>query len=412
VNWNFPFILASIVVASVVPVGASPPGNIALSHSRLNSQFDLKGGFGIADPYDNNSPCTVIIYGMVVQSSAGIPFYYAVEGKNQPQYLQDVVPLSGMGRTLANTGVRAQSYMDHEATDYDVAINLKGPAVGISNLRPLLYQPPQSNPSQPHYYTAGLPLGIPCPLPGSGPGTLWLVWSGVNWHSVELSIATELDLCTQRIFSSNSPGCLPFLFLSNPFRLIGATCGDGNPTTADWGFPSFIHDYTDGKGKQFAGMPWDTLGMKNDGIFCPEFYHAHDYTSLLYYADWSPYHVAPFELIPYASLVHPGSGTGYAVICWELNYFDFSDSLNPPRLERVHAHNWKLVLDLDDFGSPLKWVDALQTHFGGHQVGDAGSGITVALRGVYSMDAGSFGENGDACPDYATYEWPKPAPLV
>ncbi|MCA1818994.1 MAG: hypothetical protein LC620_02900, partial [Halobacteriales archaeon] len=138
------------------------------------SSVDFKDGVGIADPADQNNPCTSLLLG----------------GRGYQ-------PLSGQW-------------------DQDIGINLNGPGFGISKLSPPLS--PTFVPSGPPEYTnwipnsAGIPLGLSCPLPGSptpsGDHTLWLIWSGMNWRSIEGHSITLINLCTQNIVRSRSPGCL------------------------------------------------------------------------------------------------------------------------------------------------------------------------------------------------------------
>ncbi|MCA1812265.1 MAG: hypothetical protein LC623_09700, partial [Halobacteriales archaeon] len=161
-------------------------------------------------------------------------------------------------------------------------------------------------------------------------------------------------------------------------------------------------DYTDGKGKYLGGVPFDTLGFKNDMIKCTVRRSA-NYTDTI--QDFTAGGAGQtFDIIRNAAVVLPGSGTTYMAVCWQITYLNFSDPLNPTT-NLAQAHDWKLIIDLNDLGAPASWLAALQLHYGGQQPGDNGIGATTALRGFYSDDAGyskgaTTGQNGPGpCPN-------------
>ncbi|MCA1811368.1 MAG: hypothetical protein LC623_05085, partial [Halobacteriales archaeon] len=176
-------------------------------------------------------------------------------------------------------------------------------------------------------------------------------------------------------------------------------------------------DYTDGKGKYLAGLPFDTLGLKNDMINCPV-RRSIDYTNTI--QDFTAGGASQtFDIIKNEAVVTAGSGTTYMAICWRIAYLDFSNPLAPTS-EMAQTHDWKLILDLNDAGGSAGWLSALQLHYGGQQPGDSGIGATTALRGFYSDDAGysngvSDGQNGPGpCtngPSYLT-KLKEPSPLI
>ncbi|MCA1811656.1 MAG: hypothetical protein LC623_06555 [Halobacteriales archaeon] len=313
-----------------MPVGAGVPGHVSTTFEFLvASYFDFKDGVGIADPSDQNNPCTAVLLG-----------------------LRASPPISETWEADQNMGT-----------------NLNGPAQGISNLSPPLAAVGGWLPS-----SSGINLGVACPLPGSGSGNLWVVWSGANWRSAEHDSSAQINLCTQQTFPSSSPGCLALP--GSNLKLWVSAC-----TSA-----SFDHDYMDGKGKYLNGVPFDQLAMKNQKIRCaPD--HSHNYTSTVQsFGSGSASQTS--DLITNDVVVHTGSGTRYMAVCWRVDYLDFSNPLVPVSLV-ANAHDWKLVIDLSD--DPANIAAAIVVHYGGAQTGDGGIGpATAALRGFYDQS----GDNG------------------
>jgi hypothetical protein len=375
-------LLAATMLAAPIAV-AQPPGNWSVTIEDLHtSSVDLKDGFGIADPYQNN-PCTYLIPGLRVSQ-----------------------PLRGTWEVDQNMGT-----------------NLNGPGAGVDQFLPGLGPVPGSN------FTAsrGYNLGIPCPLPGSPfpPANLWLVWSGMNWRSAEAASSARLSLCSQKTFPSSSPGCLAVPDSQN--RLWASAC--------NWNEANFGADYDDGKGKYLGGAPFDALGFKSDQIKCNSKPHGpvnqgntawkgtRDYTNTI--QDFSSGGASQtFDLIKNEAVVPNGFGPAYMAVCWDMQYLDFSknDPVTgfPPLRVRALTHDWKLILDVGlggkKQGGVSELVDALQAHYGGQQVGDQYSPFpNVAMRGFYSQDSGNpkgtdfktgatgvVGENGFPCKGPAT----------
>ncbi|MCA1811315.1 MAG: hypothetical protein LC623_04805, partial [Halobacteriales archaeon] len=343
---------------------AQPPGNYSVTFESLTaSYFDFKDGVGIADPTDQNNPCTALLLGL--------------RGTQPPAETWDV--------------------------DQNMGTNLNGPAFGIA---PLIGPMSPAGGWLPD--SGGLNLGFPCPPQlGSGGGNLWLVFSGMNWRSAQADSATNLYLCSQMTFTSSSPGCLAVPDANMHLWVSACTSAES---------ASFSHDYTDGKGKYLAGLPFDTLGLKNDMINCPV-RRSIDYTNTI--QDFTAGGASQtFDIIKNDAVVTAGSGTTYMAICWRITYLNFSDPLAPTS-EMAQTHDWKLILDLNDAGGPAGWLSTLQLHYGGQQPGDSGIGATTALRGFYSDDAGysnsvSDGQNGPGpCtngPSYLT-KLKEPSPL-
>ncbi|MCA1810950.1 MAG: hypothetical protein LC623_02940 [Halobacteriales archaeon] len=325
-------------------------GHIALTTEDLAvSSFDFKGGAGIVDPTDAGNPCTVRLLG---------------------------------ARGLATAPSLA---------DPDLGINANGPGAGISNLAPPLTPIPAGWLAG----GAGMDLGEACPIPGAGPGDLWLAWSGVNWRSVEADSSSQMSLCTQETFVASSPGCLPVP--GSGLALYVSAC-EGT---------TFGHDYTDGRGRETGGQPYDTLAMMSQSIRCMPT-HSHDYTWTV--QDFgSGIASQGHDLIKNEAIVHIGAGSRYMAICWSVDYLDFSDPLSPMSGVAT-AHDWKLILDLGDPGGAAGIAGALLRHFGGAQGGDGGFGpSTQALRGLSDQS----GNNGfGPCQSGIAPEAKKPTPLV
>jgi hypothetical protein len=388
---NTTMILAAAFLATglAMPALASPPGHYSITFEYVTaSYFDFKDGVGIADPNDQNNPCTRLLLGLQI-----------------PQPIAETWEV-----------------------DQNMGTNLNGPGVGISNLVPPLAAVGGWLPA-----SGGVDLGIPCPLPGSGPGNLWLVWSGMNWRSAQAGSSAGINLCTQQTFASSSPGCLA---VPGPnLALLASACGDqvGEDISGDDGVPltnlidyttvTFGHDYTDAKGKYLGGLPFDTLAMKNDQISCPV-RHSHDYTDTV--QDFAAGSAGQtFDIIKNEAVVHDGDGSTYMAVCWSIDYVDFTNPLAPVNLV-AQTHDWKLILDLEmqedeelfdflDFDDLVDFAALFQLHYGGQQAGDGGvGGATVALRGFYSDDATGAGQNGfGPCPTSASLpEGKKPSPLV
>ncbi|MFO1534627.1 MAG: hypothetical protein ABR586_03075 [Thermoplasmatota archaeon] len=345
-----------------VPAFAAPPGNYSITFEYVTaSYFDFKDGVGIADPADQNNPCTALLLG-----------------------LRGIQPLAETWEVDQNMGT-----------------NLNGPGVGISNLVPPLAAVGGWLPA-----SGGIDVGVDCPIPGSPVSTpgddhsLWLVWSGVNWRSAQADSSTQISLCTQQTFASSSPGCLAIP--TNNMLLIAAACANGGAT--------FGHDYTDQKGKYLAGTPFDTLALKNDQIFCATRSSA-NYTNTV--QDFTAGGASQtFDIIKNEAVVNNLSGSTYMAVCWRIDYIDFSNPLAPVNLQ-AQTHDWKLILDL---GSPAGFQAALSLHYGGAQTGDVGTGpATVALRGFYSDDSTGAGQNGfGPCPltGSGAPGGKKPSPLI
>ncbi|MCA1811049.1 MAG: hypothetical protein LC623_03445, partial [Halobacteriales archaeon] len=253
------------------------------------------------------------------------------------------------------------------------------------------------------------------------PHNLWLVWSGLNWRSAQADSSATLTLCSQKTFASSSPGCLAIP--DNRMHLWVSACPDPVLLTT-----TFAHNYTDGKGKYLGGVPFDTLGLKNDQIKCTPRRNI-NYTDTI--QDFTAGGAAQtFDIIKNEAVVTTGSGTTYMAVCWQIGYLNFSDPLNPTS-HLAQAHDWKLIIDLAD--TPAHIVASLLLHYGGQQAGDNGNGVngitvgpvTIGLRGFYSDDAGNYnnnkagganpGQNGpgpcDNGPQYLT-KAKKPAPVI
>jgi hypothetical protein len=363
------FFMAAMVV---LPVTAQPPGNVSITFEFLfASDADFKDGIGIADPNDQNSPCTVRQFGARVSQ-----------------------PATGTWDLDQNMGT-----------------NLNGPAVGISNLVPPLAPVGGWLPA-----SGGIDTNVACPIPGSptvGDHSLWLVWSGMNWRTFDQESWATLRLCTQKTFSSSSPGCLALPDAS--LRLWATACAPGSD--------SFSAHYLDGKGKYLGGVPFDTLLFKNDALACTAA-HSHDYTNTI--QDFTAGGAAQtFKYVKNEAVVHAGSvaaqslGTRsatYMTVCWQATYLNFSDPLNPTT-NLAQTHDWKLIWDLTSIpvaGSPGV-VTAVTEHYFGKLARDGShaGGNTVAMRGFYSDDAGATGQNGfGSCTSGTLPEAKKPAPLI
>jgi hypothetical protein len=371
-----PALLAAVLAASALaaPAFAAPPGHVSLSWDVfVLSSADYKDGVGIADPADRNNPCTFLITGTRIDTMHPLGEWQTDRTPNPVD--QPVEALYWKG-------------------DLRIGTNLNGPGVGISNLVPPLTPVGGWLPA-----SGGINLGVACPIPQSGPGALWLVWSGVNWRSFEDEMFAELHLCTLQI---QIIGCWPES--TDGYTLIASACSNGGAT--------FTHDYTDAKGKELGGVPWDLLGFKNDQILCTP-RHSHDYTSTVVNFGLG-YVSQAYDRIKTEAMVHAGSGTTYIAVCWVVDYVDFSNPLAPVELT-AQTHDWKLILDVNDPAGPAGWAAALQLHFGGQQAGDSSVGAnTVALRGIYSESPTSAGQNGfGPCPFSAPLpEAKKPAPIV
>ncbi|MCA1811988.1 MAG: hypothetical protein LC623_08265, partial [Halobacteriales archaeon] len=336
--------------------GGTGPGHVAKTfETTVASSVDFKGGVGIEDPDNPDSACTAALLG--------------VRGSQ---------PVSKAWEADQNLGT-----------------NLNGPGFGISNLVPLL-SPVPGHPSQ-----GGINLGIACPIPGSDPGNLWLIWSGMNWRSIEADSSTQINLCTQQTFASSSPGCLAVP--GSNLDLIVSACGSlkGPATT-------FGHNYLDGRGKEVNGLPFDTLAMKNQAISCTPI-DSVDYTGTVQsFGGGSASQT--FERIKNEAVVHAGAGTRYMAICWSIDYVDFTNPLAPLSLVAT-AHDWKLIIDVGDPAGVAGIAAAIVTHYGAAQAGDGGVGpATTALRGFYDFS----GDNGfGPCPGWAPAPaTKKPSPLI
>ncbi|MCA1812025.1 MAG: hypothetical protein LC623_08460 [Halobacteriales archaeon] len=341
-------VAAFVVGAFAMPASAQPPGNYSITFEFLTtSYFDFKDGVGIADPADQNNPCTALLLG-----------------------LRGIQPLAETWEVDQNMGT-----------------NLNGPGISEGNLVPPLTPAGGWLPN-----SGGINTGVACPIPGSptppAAHSLWLIWSGVNWRSVEADSAANLFLCTQKTFASSSPGCLAVP--DNQMYLWASACVGFSPASGTF----FGHDYTDGKGKYLGGVPFDLLGFKNDMINCPMRRNI-DYTDTI--QDFTAGGAAQtFDIIKNEAVVSAGTGTTYMAVCWQITYLNFSDPLNPTT-NLAQAHDWKLIIDLSDPGAPSSWLAALLLHYGGAQPGDVGFGpATAALRGFYSDDATGAGQNGFA----------------
>ncbi|MFO1534469.1 MAG: hypothetical protein ABR586_02265, partial [Thermoplasmatota archaeon] len=262
-------------------VTAQPPGNYSITFEFLvASYFDFKDGVGIADPGDENNPCTALLLG-----------------------LRGIQPLAETWEVDQNMGT-----------------NLDPGDASAPDLTPLV--PPLAPLGGWLPNSVGINLGIACPIPGSptppAAHPLWLAWSGVNWHSAEADSSTQISLCTQQTFPSSSPGCLAIP--DNQMHLWASACTSAAAAT-------FGHDYTDGKGKYLGGVPFDTLGFKNDMIKCTVRRSA-NYTDTI--QDFTAGGAGQtFDIIRNAAVVLPGSGTTYMAVCWQITYLNFSDPLNP-----------------------------------------------------------------------------------
>lgn len=396
-----PMILAAVLVASamVAPVAADPPGNWSLTFEfMIFSYFDFKEGAGIYDSgdpdHDSIPPSTVCILKLL--------------GLRIPQ------PIS----------------ITYEG-DQNMGTNLNGPAIGISDLG--LGKP------------GGIDTDVPCPTQIGGTGfDIFITFHGMNWRAYEHDSSANLFLCTQKVFASSSPGCLA---IPNNKMLLWASACDVRRVF-------FGADYTDGKGKHFAGQPYDTLLMKSDMIKCdsdgdPTNGIDNNWDRTINYTDTIQDFTAggagqTFDLIKNEAVVPAGGkatetnpykggkpkgdtnvNTAYMAVCWQMSYLNFSDPLNPtPGL--AQTHDWKLIKDLQGFlkdlynldklaSDPesyldnlnqhiLKWQLALDRHYGGAITGDNDIplGSNTGLRGFYSQDAGNpkapgAGQNGFPC---------------
>jgi hypothetical protein len=401
-------VAAFVAGALAMPATAMPQGHYSITFEYITtSYFDFKDGVGIADPADQDNPCTLLLLG-----------------------LRGIQPI-------------AETW----EVDQNMGLNLNGPAVGISNLVPPLAwaggAQGSEDPNHPDWIanSGGIPTPFDCPIPGSpvstlgDPHNLWLVWSGVNWRSAQSDSSTEIHLCTQKTFPSSSPGCLPIPDSQN--RLWASAC--------NWNEANFGADYTDGKGKYLGGQPFDLLGLQSDQMKCNKKPHslanqANDgWKRTVNYTDTiqgyeSNLAYQTFDIIKNAAVVQQGDGPVYMAVCWDIVYYDFSknDPVTnmPPLRARALTHDWKLILDVGlggkKGGGPQEIIDALQAHYGGQQAGDQYVGGTnVALRGFYSDDAGNpkgtdfkggtgvVGENGFPCKGPAgTPDAKKPSPII
>ncbi|MFO1534217.1 MAG: hypothetical protein ABR586_00985 [Thermoplasmatota archaeon] len=344
----------ALAACGALPAAAGPPGNVVYSWRALAGPSpDLKDGAGVVDPTDAANPCTTLLHGAQTQTG--------------PQ-----------GDWPAHLGI---------------ATNLDGPAVGVSRLSPPLAPAGGWLPG-----SGGVPLGIPCPLPGSGAGSLWLVWSGMDWHAGKDETFTEFDLCLQLgFFALPGVGCFPG---TANLRVVASAC-------TDWPAATFTHDYADQKGEEINGIPWDRLATKSDALSCPV-RHSHNYTADV--TDLGNFRAAFGDrLIKNADLVHPGTGTTYVAVCWHLEYLLFTDPQHWPPIPYVaEGHDWFLVVDHADPLGPANVAAALAAHLG------PGAG-TTALRGVYSGSETAAGQNGyGPCPTTAPPPpaSPKPLPLI
>lgn len=157
----FGVLIASIIA---IPSMAAPPGHFSVTSSaKMVSGVDFQNGVytvepqnrdgvGIADPDDQNSPCTFLLLGL-------------------------------HGPPISNSW----------HADLSIATNMNGQGFSFSNLSPPLTPVPYNGISE----SAGIPL-VPCPIPGSGPGNVWLVWSGVNWHSTVDYSSASINLVNNR----------------------------------------------------------------------------------------------------------------------------------------------------------------------------------------------------------------------
>jgi hypothetical protein len=356
--------LTAILLIFALATNATPPGNYVFTFEYLVfADTDFKDGFGLADPADQNSPCTSLFLG----------------GRG-------IQPISGSWEG-----------------DQNIGNNLNGPGMGVSKLVPPLTPAGGWLPD-----SGGINTGFPCPLPGSGTGTLWVVWSGMNWRSILTESFTKVNICDFKSFPSSSAGCLAVP--STNMQLFASAC-------SDWSTARFGADYTDGKGKYAAGIPFDQLALKSDQIECP-IRHSHDYTHTI--QDFSSGLASQtFDAIKNEAVVHAGSGTTYIAVCWRLDYLNFQNPLAPV-WGQVRAHDWKLILDIDDLGAPGSFIAPLQRHYGSAISGDFDVGSTATgMRGFYSHDPGNargndVGQNGfGPCPASAPLpEGKKPAPII
>jgi hypothetical protein len=358
-----------------------PPGHFSWTHELLvGPYFDFKDGVGIADPNDENNPCTNIILGLRV----------------------------------------LQPYSETWEADQNMGTNLNGPAVGIGNLTPPLIPVPPG-PYNYNYFpnSGGLNLAFPCPLPGSpnppANHNLWLIWSGMNWRSAEADSSTQIHLCSWLAFSSESPGCLAIP--TNQMHLWASACNGPLPINGTF----FGGDYTDSNGKYLGGVPFDTLRFKSDLIKCP-IRRSVNYTMSI--QDFTANQASQtWDIIKNEAVVPYGSGTTYMAVCWTIDYLDFSNPLGPVQ-RTARTHDWKLIIDLADLTTPTgiaRLTAALERHYGGWSLGDNDvGGHAAAMRGFYSYDAGNpkspgSGENGAGpCingPSHWT-TWTKPDQLI
>lgn len=348
-------LLAVLVAASA---GANPAGHYSTSQRVWSfSTFDFKNGVGIADPDDEDNPCTTLRLGArPTDNLVGFP-----------------------GRTWDTLRI---------------ATNLQGPAVGVGNLSPPLTPVPAASWLA---GSAGIPLA-PCPIPGS-PGNIWLVWSGMNWRSFEDTLSTEMTLCSGQ---SQTNGCYPIV---GAHRLHASAC--------PWDAASFTADYADNKGLFFGGLPNDLLHLGSDAIQCAGTTHTHDYASTVNLFDQN-YAAQRLDGIRNWEVVHPGAGDSYLAVCWEIDYLDLDDLAAGTQTARTH--DWLLVLDVED--SALNHTAAILNHLGPLSTPGlpppAGAGVgTFALQGLYSTSPTEDGQNGSGpCGAGDPPEASKPVPLV
>jgi hypothetical protein len=365
-----PIVLVAAFVAGALamPASAQPPGNYSITFEYVTiSYFDFKDGVGIADPNDQNNPCTLLLLG-----------------------LRGIQPI-------------AETW----EVDQNMGFNLNGPAVGISNLVPPLAPVGGWLPA-----SGGIDTNVACPIPGSptvGDHSLWLVWSGLNWRSAESDSSTSLFLCTQKTFASSSPGCLALP--DNQLRLLATACRPGTD--------SFSASYLDAKGKYLGGVPFDLVLFKNDQLACTA-NHSHNYTDTV--QDFTAGGASQtFDIIKNEAVVHTGSvaakdptrSATYMAVCWRVTYLNFSDPLNPTT-NLAQTHDWKLIWDLGSLSQPGV-VTAITEHYLGGLARDGAhaGGANAAMRGFYSDDAGATGQNGPGpCTNGPLPEPKKPAPII
>ena len=254
-----------------------------------------------------------------------------------------------------------------------MATNLKGPGVAVAGIDPVDL--------------------VACPVPLVPPQPTMQLWfSGINWRLGIDAMSSELNLCSQ-IIQSTDGGCIPD---AETVVLYAADCTEANVDFTP-------NDNTDGKPDQGV---WDVLGSTlsgsifSDAINCGTFGHSHDYSATVTFFDVN-YAAMGFDNIQNADIVHSGSGTKYAVVCWAMSYVNMdgvdlnadgaytAGEVAPGSTATAQTHDWKLILDLGS--APTSYSGFILDHLK----------LTGPdfLRGLYSGVGGSGVGNGfGGCP--------------